>query len=66
MIRQAAVAGLTLMPFGVSVLAAYISWEAITGIMTVWRMIIMTFVWIGAFAGATRLFWKVVESLASK
>ena len=54
------------MPFGVSVMAAYVSWETVTGIMTLWRMIIMTLVWIAAFAGATRLFWKVVESLASK
>jgi len=64
--RLAAVVGLTLMPFAASIVAAYAAWEAIAGIATVWRMIVMTLVWIAAFAAGTQLFWKVVERLAPK
>jgi len=54
------------MPFVASILAAYASWEVVSGTATVWRMIIMTLVWIAAFAAGTLLFWKVVERLAPK
>jgi len=54
------------MPFGASILAAYATWELITGIAALWRMIAMTLVWIAAFAAFTQLFWKVVEVLAPK
>jgi len=64
MIRVAAVVMLTLVPFTLSILAAYAAWETIRGISTVWRMIAMTFVWIGAFAAGAQLFWKVVDRLA--
>ncbi len=66
MIRQAAVVLLSLVPFAVSILAAEVAWENITGIATVWRMIAMTLVWIGAFAASTQLFWKVTDLLALK
>ncbi|HXY56376.1 MAG TPA: hypothetical protein VEH01_02070 [Nitrososphaerales archaeon] len=64
MIRIAAVVLLTLVPFAVSILAAYAAWESIRGIWILWRMIAMTLVWIGAFASGAQLFWKVVERLA--
>ena len=64
MIRVAAVVILTLVPFTLSILAAYGAWEAIRGISTLWRMIAMTLVWIGAFAAGAQLFWKVVDRLA--
>jgi len=54
------------MPFAASILAAYASWEEVAGISTVWRMILMTLVWIAAFAVGTLLFWKAVERLAPK
>ena len=56
--------GFTLVPFAVSILVAYAAWETITGIAAVWRMIAMTVAWIVAFAAGTKLFWKVVETLA--
>lgn len=64
--RLVAVVALTLMPFAASIVAAYVAWQAITGIATVWRMIGMTLVWIAAFAAGTQLFWKVVERLTPK
>ena len=53
-------------PFAVSILAAYASWEAVTGVAVIWKMIVMTLVWIAAFATGTLAFWKVVERLAPK
>jgi hypothetical protein len=64
MIRLAAVVMLTLVPFGLSILAAYAAWESITHIWILWRMVAMTLVWIGAFAAGAQIFWKVVERLA--
>ena len=64
MIRQAAVAVLSLMPFGVSILFAHAAWDMVTGIATVWRMIVMTLVWIAAFAAGTQLFWRLTGVLA--
>ena len=66
MIRQAALVLLSLMPFGVSVLFAYASWSAVTGVAALWRMIVMTLVWIAAFAAGTELFWKVTDLLAPR
>jgi hypothetical protein len=57
---------LSLMPFGVSILFAYVAWTTIIGIATVWRMVIMTLVWIAAFAAGTQLFWKVTDLLAPR
>ncbi|MDA4126844.1 MAG: hypothetical protein OK452_06555 [Thaumarchaeota archaeon] len=65
MIRQAAVAGLSLFPFGLSIVLAYLAWEAFPSIEA-WHMIVTVFVWIGTFAVGTQLFWKVVDVLASK
>ncbi len=65
MIRQAAVAGLSLFPFGFSIVAAYLAWESFPSIEA-WHMIFTVFIWIGAFAVGTQLFWKVVGLLASK
>ena len=55
-----------MLPFGVSTLSAFVTWESITGIAVVYRMVAMTLVWIAAFAAGTMLFWKVVERLAPK
>ena len=54
------------MPFAASILAAYASWELITGVAVLWKMMFITLVWIVTFAGGTQLFWKVVEALAQK
>ena len=54
------------MPFGISILFAYAAWEMVTGIATVFRIVIMTMVWIAAFAAGTQLFWKVTGLLAPK
>jgi hypothetical protein len=66
LIKQAAVVMLSIVPFAVSVLFAYATWEAIAWIGTVWRMIAMTAVWIAAFALGTQLFWKVTGLLVPK
>ncbi|HEV2225545.1 MAG TPA: hypothetical protein VGR56_01925 [Nitrososphaerales archaeon] len=65
MIRQAAVAGLSLLPFGLSISAAYIAWDAFPSIEG-WHIVVTVFVWIGTFAVGTQIFWKGVERLASK
>jgi hypothetical protein len=54
------------MPFGVSIVFAYGAWVMVTGVATVWRMIVMTLVWIAAFAAGTQLFWKVTDLLAPR
>jgi len=54
------------MPFAVSILAAEGAWLMVAGIATVWRMIVLTLVWIGAFAVGTQLFWKMTVILAQK
>ena len=64
--RQAAVAFLAMVPLAISICAAYAAWETTVGILTVWRMITITLVWIGAFALGTQLFWKVTGLLATK
>jgi hypothetical protein len=66
MIRQAAVIGLSLLPFALSSGAAFLAWEAAAGLETVWRMIFIVLVWIPAFAGGTQLFWRVVGLLAPR
>ncbi|MDA4126964.1 MAG: hypothetical protein OK452_07155 [Thaumarchaeota archaeon] len=65
MIKQAAVAGLSLFPFGLSIVVAYLAWSAFPSIEG-WHMVVTVLVWIGTFAIGTQLFWKVVELLASK
>jgi len=62
--RQAAVIGLSLVPFAVSSVAAFLAWEVATVFETVWRMIFVVLVWIPAFAGGTQLFWRMVGRLA--
>jgi len=64
--RQAAVIGLSLIPFAISSVAAFLAWEIAEELETVWRMIFVVLVWIPAFAGGTQLFWKVVGLLAPK
>jgi hypothetical protein len=54
------------MPFGVSILFAYAAWMLVVGIAAVFRMVIMTLIWIAAFAAATQLFWKVTDLLAPR
>jgi len=54
------------MPFAVSILAAEGAWVIASGIATVWRMVFITLVWIGAFAVGTQLFWKMTGILAQK
>jgi hypothetical protein len=65
LIKQAAVAGLSLLPFMLSISAAYFAWYVFPSIEA-WHMIVTVLVWIGAFALGTQLFWKVVELLAPK
>ena len=66
MIRQAAVIGLSLLPFILSSGAAFLVWEFATTLETVWRMIFVILVWIPTLAGGTQLFWKVVGLLVPK
>jgi hypothetical protein len=65
LIRQVAVAGLSLFPLGVSIGAAYFAWLVFPSIEG-WHIIVTGLVWIAAFAAGTQLFWKVVEVLAPK
>jgi hypothetical protein len=64
--KQAAVIVLSLLPFLVSTVAAYLAWEVAAAMVTVWRMIFVVLVWIPAFAGGAQLFWRVVGLLAPK
>jgi hypothetical protein len=64
--RQAAVIGLSLLPFVLASGCAFLAWEAAAALEAAWRMILMVFVWIPAFAGGTQLFWKVVVLLSPK
>ena len=64
--RQAFVIGLSLLPFALSSVAAFLAWEAAMVVETVWRMIFIVLVWIAAFAGGTQLFWRVVGLLTPK
>lgn len=64
--KQLAVIGLSIVPFVVSSVAAFLAWEVATVLETVWRMIFVVLVWIPAFAGGTQLFWRVVGLLAPK
>ena len=66
MIRQAAVVGLSLLPFVLSTGASFLAWEFAVSLEEVWRMIFVVLVWIPVFAGGTQLFWKVVGLLAPK
>jgi len=65
LIRQFAVVGLSLLPFGISATAAYLAWASFPSIEA-WHMIVTALVWVAAFALGTELFWKVVGVLASK
>jgi hypothetical protein len=64
--KVAAVIVLTLLPFVVSSVAAYLAWEVAAALETVWRMIFVVLIWIPAFAGGAQLFWRVVGLLAPK
>ena len=66
MIRQAAVIGLSLLPFVLASGCAFLAWEAAAAVEAAWRMIFIVLVWIPAFAGGTQLFWKVVGLLSPK
>jgi hypothetical protein len=63
LIKQAAVIGLSIVPFAVSSVLAFLAWEAVNG-MEGWRMIATAVTWIIGFALGTQLFWKGVERLA--
>ena len=65
MLRQVAGIALSLVPFAISSVLAFVAWEAVSGVEA-WRMITTTLTWIVGFALGTRLFWKGVERLASK
>ena len=45
---------------------AYGAWDLFEEMATVWRMVIMTLVWVGAFAAGTQLFWKATDLLAQQ
>ena len=57
--------GLSLFPLGVSILAAYLAWEAFPSIEGL-HMVVTVLVWIAAFAAGTQAFWKAVGLLAQK
>jgi hypothetical protein len=65
MIKQAAVVGLSVVPFALSSVVAYLAWLSANGVEG-WRMILTVLAWIAAFAFGTQLFWKAVERLAPK
>ena len=64
--KEAAVVLLSLVPFAVSIPLGYAAWETVAGVATVWRMVVMTLVWIAAFAAGTQFFWKVTGLLAPR
>jgi hypothetical protein len=66
LIRQAAVVGLSVIPFAASSVLAFVAWGLAEPLATLWRMIIIFFVWIGVFAVCTQFFWKVVDLLATE
>ena len=63
MIKQAAVIGLSLIPFALSTVLAFLTWEALNGIEA-WRLVSTGLAWVVAFALGTRIFWRGVERLA--
>jgi hypothetical protein len=65
LIKQALVVVLSLLPFGLSIMAAYITWR-IFPFIEGWHMVVTASVWIAVFAGGTQLFWRIVEQLAPK
>jgi hypothetical protein len=65
LIRQLAVIFLSLVPFAISIMAAYLTWAAFPSI-ELWHMVATTLVWVVSFAAGTALFWKVTELLAIK
>ena len=65
MIKQAAVAGMALLPLAMSIPAAYLAWLAFPSVEA-WHMVVTGFVWVVFFAAGTQLFWKGVELLARK
>ena len=65
MIRQLAVALLSLVPFVFSVSAAYVAW-AVFPSLELWHMVVTTLVWVGAFAAGTQIFWKATGLLVLK
>jgi hypothetical protein len=66
LIRQAAVVALSVVPFVASSVLAFFTWELVEPLATLWRMIVIFFVWIGAFAVSTQFFWKVTGLLATE
>ena len=65
MIRQAAVVGLSVLPFSISIAVAYFAWVLFPAVEA-WHMIATVIAWIVAFAAGTQLFWRIVEQLAPK
>ena len=65
LIRQAALIGLSVVPFAVSSALAFAVWWTFA-IPSPWRMIMIVLVWIGDFAACTQLFWIVVRKLAAQ
>ena len=57
---------LSLMPFGVSIGFAYVAWQLLVGVSTVFRLITIALVWIAAFAAGTLVFWKVTGLLVPR
>jgi len=65
LIRQAAVAGLSLIPLVISIPGSYAAWLAFPSVEA-WHMVITGLVWVASFAAGTQLFWKAVEALSPK
>jgi hypothetical protein len=66
MIKQAAVVLMSLFPFVAATSAALLAWGTVLTLPALWRLIPLSLVWIVVFAAGTRVFWEVVERLASK
>ena len=57
---------LSLMPFGVSVGFAYVAWQVVSGLGTLFRLVAIALVWIAAFAAGTLVFWKATGLLVPR
>jgi len=52
---------LSLFPFGASTVVALGTWVVFDDLLPVVRLTVAVILWIVAFAGTTRAFWKAVE-----
>jgi hypothetical protein len=65
MMRQVGVLGLSLIPFTLATVVAFVTWEALEPLAVLWRLIVIVLAWIVAFASGSQVFWKVVGLFSS-